>query len=197
MNLVNAISDAGDSVVLVCLAALLVAMLWRYQNWKAASTLVLALAVCAGVMVCLKLVLIACGQTWNAGMVSPSGHASMSVAVYGALGIIAARQSRYRQQLAIALASAALIAGIAISRVMLGAHSYPEVALGVLVGVAALSLFAFRYSALDKGQMNLAVLGALSLAIVLILHGVHLPVENLIHRLAFFGRDSVGVCVNG
>lgn len=193
MNTVNAISDAGDSVVLICLAALLVAMLWRYQSWKAASTLLFALVACAVVMVCLKLVLIACGHTWNASMVSPSGHASMSVAVYGALSVIAARQTRYWQQIAIALGSTALVAGIAISRVTLGAHSVAEVALGVLVGAAALSLFAFRYSALVKKPLNLYLLGALSLATILILHGVHLPVESLIHKLAFFGRASAGV----
>jgi membrane-associated phospholipid phosphatase len=197
MNTVNAISDAGDSVVLICLAALLVAMLWRYQSWKAASTLLLALVACAIVMVCLKLALIACGHTWNAGMVSPSGHASMSVAVYGALAVVAARQTRYRQQIAIALGSIALIAAIAISRVTLGAHSVAEVALGVLVGAAALSLFAVRYFSLVKRQMNVYLLGALSFATILILHGVHLPVESLIQELAFFGRTSAGVCVDG
>ena len=94
-------------------------------------------------------------------------------------------------------AALALVVGIAISRVTLGAHSAPEVALGVLVGAAALSLFAFRYFALVKRPMNLYLLSALSLATILILHGAHLPVESLIQKLAFFGRASAGVCVDG
>ncbi len=197
MNLVTAISDAGDAAVLIPLAALLVVVLWRYQGWKAAWALMLALAACACVTVILKLVLVACGQSWNAGMSSPSGHASMSVAVYGALGIVFARQSLPWQQPAIVLGNWVLIAAIAVSRVVLGAHSYTEVALGLLVGGMALALFAYRYFKLRKAPINRPLLAASVLAIVVILHGAHLPAENLIRQLAFFGRASTGVCAGG
>ncbi len=98
MNLPAALSDAGDSAVLLPFALLLIAALWRYQSRAAATTLIVAMVVCGAVMIVLKTTLIACGQVWNAGVVSPSGHASMSATVYGALGIIAARQAPRWQQ---------------------------------------------------------------------------------------------------
>jgi membrane-associated phospholipid phosphatase len=197
MNLLAVISDAGDSAVLLPLALLLVFALWHYQSWPAAGTLILALGACGMVMIILKITLIACGQVWNAGVVSPSGHAGMSTAVYGALGIIAARQAPRWQQPAIVLASWFFIGAIALSRVVLGAHSYAEVGLGLLVGAAALCLFAMRYFRLRKAPLNLALLFALAAAIVLILHGAHLPAEKLIHKFAFFGRAAAGVCLGG
>ena len=197
MNLLAVISDAGDSAVLLPLALLLIAALWRYQSREAAATLIVALAACGAVMVVLKVMLIACGQAWNAGVVSPSGHASMSTAVYGAIGIIAARQAPRWQQPAIVLASWLFVGAIAISRVVLGAHSYAEVGLGLLVGFVALCLFAVPYFRLRKAPLNLALLVVLSVATVLILHGAHLPVEKLIHRFAFFGRTAAGICLGG
>jgi membrane-associated phospholipid phosphatase len=196
MNLVHAVSDAGDSAVLIPLAALLVITLWRYQAWAAASTLVIALAACAGTMIVLKVILIACGQTWHAGVVSPSGHASMSAAIYGALGIVSARQMpRWRP--AIILCSWLAIAAIAASRIVLGAHTYAEVGLGFLVGAGALWLFAVRYFRLRPPPVNLVVLATLTLATIVLLNGAHLSAEFVLRKLALFGRASTGVCVEG
>ena len=195
MNFLAVISDAGDSAILLPLALLLVFALWRYQSWPAAGALILALGACGLVMVLLKITLIACGQVWNAGVVSPSGHAGMSTAVYGALGIIAARQAPRWQQPGIVLASWLFIGAIALSRVVLGAHSYAEVGLGLLVGAAALCLFALPYFRLRKAPLNLALLFGLAAAIVLVLHGAHLPVEKLLHKFAFFSRAAAGVCL--
>lgn len=197
MNVLNLVSDAGNSAVLIPLAVLMIIALWYYQSWRAAGTLIVALAVCGAVMILLKIALIACGHAWNSGMVSPSGHASMSTAVYGALGIVAARQTPRWQQPAIVMVSWLFICAIAVSRVSLGAHSYAEVGLGLLVGAAALSLFAVRYFRLPGAPLNLALLAALPVAILLALHGAHLPVEKLIYKFAFFGRAATGVCLGG
>ena len=196
MDLVHVISDAGDSAVLIPLATLLVIILWRYQTWAAASTLVVALAACAGTMVVLKVLLIACGQSWHAGMVSPSGHASMSAAIYGALGTVAARQMpRWRP--AIIVCSWLVIAAIAASRIVLGAHTNAEVGLGFLVGAGALWLFAVRYFRLRPPPVNLVVLVTLALATIVLLNGTHLPAEFVLRKLALFGRATTGVCVEG
>jgi undecaprenyl-diphosphatase len=196
MNLVHVISDAGDSAVLIPLATLLVICLWRYQAWAAASTLVVALAACASVMVVLKLVLLACGQSWHAGLVSPSGHASMSTAIYGALGIVVTRQvPRWRP--AIIICCSLVIAAISASRIVLGAHTYAEVGLGFLVGASALWLFAVRYFRLRLPPVNLVVLATLTLATIVLLNGTQLPTEFVLRKLALFGRASTGVCIEG
>lgn len=191
------ISDAGDSAVLLPLALLLVAALWIYQSREAALTLVVALAASGAVMVVCKILLMACGQAWNAGMASPSGHASLSATVYGALGLIAARQVPRWLQPAIVLGSWVFVGVIALSRVVLGAHSWAEVGLGLLVGFAALGLFAIPYLRLRKVPLNVALLAGLSLVTVLALHGAHLPVEKLLHQFALFGRGTTGICLRG
>lgn len=196
MNFLSVISDAGDGAVLLPLALLLVAALWRYHSRAAATTLIAAIVACGAIMIVLKATLIACGQTWNAGVISPSGHAGMSTTVYGALGIIAARQAPRWQQPGIVLASWLFVAAIALSRVILGAHSYAEVGLGLLVGFAALCLFAIPYFRRHKAPLNFAPLVALSLTTVVILHGIHLPVERLLNRIALFGRSATGVCLD-
>lgn len=195
MSLLAYISDAGDSAVLLPLALLLVAALWYYQSGKAALTLVVALAASGVVMVVCKILLLACGQAWNASMVSPSGHASLSATVYGALGIVAARQAPRWLQPAIVLCSWVFVGAIALSRVVLGAHSWAEVGLGLLVGIAALGAFAIPYFRLRKARLPMVLLGTVTLATVLVLHGTHLPVEKLLHRFAVFGRSAVGVCL--
>ena len=97
----------------------------------------------------------------------------------------------------IALASWMFVGAIALSRIMLGAHTYAEVGLGLLVGAAALCVFAVPYFRLRKAPLNLALLVALAVAIVLIQQGAHLPVEQLIHRFVFFGRTATGICPRG
>jgi membrane-associated phospholipid phosphatase len=65
----------------------------------------------------------------------PSGHATQSTAFYLALGfvVLAARPPRAAAT-AVAVATALLVAGIAISRVYLGVHYPSDVAGGVLLG---------------------------------------------------------------
>lgn len=197
MHLLNFVSDAGDSAVLLPVAALSIFFLWRYQSLRAAETLVVALAACAAVITVLKLLLIACGDAWGAGIVSPSGHASMSAAVYGALGIIAAGQAPRWQRPLVVMASWILVLCIALSRVAVGAHSWAEVGVGLLVGAATLTLFAVRYFRVPRSRVNLVPLMLVSLTIVVLLHGVHLPIERLIQKFAFFGRAATGICPGG
>src|SRR5690242_20358165 len=93
MTWVTFISDLGDSAVLVPLSLLLVAALWRYQSSAAAISFLWAAGFCAAVMFILKVSFLTCGSTWQAGILSPSGHTSMSTTVYGAFAIVSARQA--------------------------------------------------------------------------------------------------------
>ncbi|MGI8800965.1 MAG: phosphatase PAP2 family protein [Solirubrobacteraceae bacterium] len=64
----------------------------------------------------------------------PSGHASSSIALYGALAVIAARRATGRPRAAIWLGAAALTAAVGASRVYLGVHYPSDVVAGWLVG---------------------------------------------------------------
>jgi membrane-associated phospholipid phosphatase len=71
----------------------------------------------------------------------PSGHASVSLAVYGTIGFIAARHLRdVRARIAVLSASAVLILLIGISRLYLGVHFLTDVIAGFSLGLAWVTL---------------------------------------------------------
>ena len=87
-----------------------------------------------------------------------------------------------------------MITVIAISRVMLGMHTPPEVMLGLLVGILALAIFALRYLRLAPAALNLPLFLFVSVAVLLVLHGEHLPAEQMIRHLASLIRTTAQVC---
>lgn len=180
----QAISDFGDTAVLLPVAVSLVALLWCFQSWAAAAYLSLGFAFCLLTMLILKIGFVACSVVWHVGIVSPSGHASFSAVAYGALGLIAARHAQRRQRPVISVICLLLVAAVAWSRVALGSHSPAETVLGLAVGLLALSLFAVPYMRLRSGRVNAALLFGVVAGLMLAFHGLHLPVERWIRNLA-------------
>ena len=71
----------------------------------------------------------------------PSGHASVSLAVYGTIGFIAARHlSNRRARFAVLAAAAVLVGLIGFSRLYLGVHFLSDVIAGFSLGLAWVSL---------------------------------------------------------
>jgi membrane-associated phospholipid phosphatase len=71
----------------------------------------------------------------------PSGHALVSLAVYGALALLLARRlSTNRSRALLFAATAVLVAAIGFSRLYLGVHFLSDVLAGFTAGVAWLSL---------------------------------------------------------
>jgi membrane-associated phospholipid phosphatase len=71
----------------------------------------------------------------------PSGHASVSLAVYGTLGFIAARHlGRRRAQFAVLAGTTVLVLLIGFSRLYLGVHFLSDVIAGYSLGIAWVAL---------------------------------------------------------
>jgi membrane-associated phospholipid phosphatase len=71
----------------------------------------------------------------------PSGHASVSLAVYGTLGFIAARHlGSRRAQFAVLAGTAGLVLLIGFSRLYLGVHFLSDVIAGYSIGIAWVAL---------------------------------------------------------
>jgi membrane-associated phospholipid phosphatase len=79
----------------------------------------------------------------------PSGHALVSLAVYGAIALVIARRVRSRRVAAAVLAVAAVwVLAIGFSRLYLGVHFLSDVVAGLAAGAAWLALL---YLALEAG----------------------------------------------
>ena len=181
-TLVQTITDCGDLAILLpvtCVLTLWAALIGKrgvFNAWLVALTL------CIGGTAILKIYFFACPPFSD--FHSPSGHTSLSTLVYGSLTLVVARSlANWRRWLAV-LAGASFIACIAISRIIVHAHSIPEVLLGSLLGLAALSLFASAYLRDTPTKTYLVPLIAISAMLVILLNGHELRAEEFLHRIA-------------
>lgn len=127
---------ASETALAVTLAG--VVALCSLRHWRGALALAIAFGATQGLVHLIKVVverprpddaLIHAG-----GFSFPSAHSATSMAVYGGIAFIAARACRGTARAAVALAGAALVAAIGLSRVYLGAHYPTDVLAGWLTG---------------------------------------------------------------
>jgi membrane-associated phospholipid phosphatase len=188
-----AVTDCGDLAVLLPIAALLAAALWRFESRAAAWAWLQALAFCLVATFVLKIGFLTCGRAWGLDILSPSGHASMSTAVYGALALVIATQTTYWRPL-IVLSGALFVGAIAITRIALQFHSKTEVAVGLAVGLASLCVFAWKYRRLTHPKINLPAIGVGAACVFALLYGARLPGESLLYELAHTVHAQTRVC---
>lgn len=179
--------------MLLPLAIALALLLWRCESRAAASAWLKALGFCLAVTFALKLGFLTCSRAWGVSIVSPSGHASMSTAVYGALAIVVATHSvRWRRW---AMFGGVVIVGaISLTRIMLHVHTKSEVAIGLAVGVVALLLFVWNYDRLTHPRINIPTVTLSTLCVFMMLYGVRLPAETYLYKLARSVRSQTHVC---
>ncbi|MBP2298142.1 phosphatase PAP2 family protein [Azospirillum picis] len=193
-----AITHLGSSSLLVPLSALYATALWRRHSAPMAMRWLLALAVCLGVMVVLKLVGHGCGlpefplyEALFPGdrFISPSGHAAFSAVFYGSVAALAARNADSRWlRLGLPAAAVALVLAISASRVVVSAHSRAEVAVGLLVGGLSVLLFLWtsRKDRAPRLRTPLWLLGIMAIGLALLVHaGDPSFVEAVIRRVAY------------
>ena len=127
----SALTDFGDAAVLLPLSAVILVWLMSYDSRRVVGSWVIAVGFCVATTALLKVYLYACPPTPQ--LVSPSGHSSLSVLIYGAIALVVAAEHRGWLGAIILVAGASLILAIAGSRLRLNAHSAPEVAIGIVV----------------------------------------------------------------
>jgi membrane-associated phospholipid phosphatase len=180
----QALTDFGDSAVLLPLSALMLAWLIITRHNRAAIGWAVALAFLLISMTVLKVAFVACPPT--AGLESPSGHTAFSILVYGGLAVVllgGRRPDSFR--IMGTILAGILVAGIASSRAYLGAHSWSEIAIGVVVGTIALGIFVnVRGQGHPPVQgIRLAALVVGTVLILVLLHGARLHIEVLLRLL--------------
>ncbi|WEK49903.1 MAG: phosphatase PAP2 family protein [Candidatus Kaistia colombiensis] len=189
-------SFGGQGVILPILLLVTLILLASGQR-RAAFWWAFSVVLVLGLVLVAKIAFIPCGGYFpGLDLRSPSGHAGASMAVYGGLGVLVARLARTR-----ALAGLALLCGfgvalaIAVTRVVLGAHTLSETVLGGAIGLIAPALLATRQDLfLRPVRLKWIWLLVAPVVVVALLHGVELGAEPVIERVARELNALLGVC---
>jgi membrane-associated phospholipid phosphatase len=185
--LLAAVTGFGDAAVLLPLAATILFWLVLGRALRAAAWWAVSVIFCGGATAALKILFWGCPLI--TGVHSPSGHTSLGTLVYGAIALIIALEGGgWRRRIA-AAGGVGVILAIAASRLLLDAHSLPEVILGWIIGSACLALFGQRYRRCRPNAIRLSPLLLGAAVLVSVLHGRELRAEELLHRIA----DYLGI----
>jgi hypothetical protein len=181
MAWIKALTEFGDIAVLVPLAAVI--LLWLLMcspcgaAWWAG-----AVFLCVGLTAILKVSFYGCPQIPY--LHGPSGHTSFSTLVYGAMALVTATESAGSQRIIAISGGAALIVTIAVSHLLIYAHSAPAVGLGLVIGIFSLGVFGDGYLRHRMTRVWLFPAFVAGGAVVLALHGRELNAEQFLHSLA-------------
>ncbi len=180
-----AITNLGDSGVLLPVAGLILLILLLLHTRRTAFWWASTIALCALATVVAKIALHACVFGWSShDLMSPSGHTSLSTTVYGSCAfVVAAETSRWRRLAALAIGGV-IVAAIALSRVYVHAHTGPEVVAGLVIGAACVSWFAFGCSRAEERRLPWQAVITISALAIVATYGAHLDFEALIAALA-------------
>jgi membrane-associated phospholipid phosphatase len=179
-----AITDLGDSALLIPASLLLACYLfWRGETSRARS-FVLAIVICVFVTILAKLsFLIGGSDCLNSNIHSPSGHTSFSTTFYGCCAALTDSDDAPQRRRFAWAAAAALILAIAVSRILLGAHNIAEVAVGTAIGIACVGLFLglAPKPGLASGLFQAAIA---FVVLVIVARGTHLTLEPILRNIA-------------
>jgi cation-transporting ATPase E len=177
-----AVTELGDLQVLgpVIVAVLGWLLVGRY--WLAAAYWLAAVGVAEALVKVIKLALHRPRpEALYAGLEQfsfPSGHATLSVVVYGFLAFMLAGQASSRLRLVIASAATLLIGGIALSRLYLGVHWMSDVVGGLSFGAAWVAALAIAYVYQRRELFRTGSLAVVALATLAAAAAIHIGTSH-------------------
>jgi membrane-associated phospholipid phosphatase len=151
------VTHLGDSALLIPFSIAIVAgLLW--QN-RASTAFRFGAVVAADAVLTLisKLSFYAGGGSPDLNILTPSGHSSLSITVYGCLAVILASRRPFAQQALILGAATVGLVAISISRIVLGMHTPQEVLFGTLVGGLCVAVFSLGSAHLPRVRLQLPI----------------------------------------
>lgn len=202
-TMTRAVTHLGSSTLLLPLSAFYATVLWRHHSAPLALRWLAAVGLGLGIMAALKLFGHGCGLPAfpflpEDRFLSPSGHAAFATIFYGSVGALAARGATTSGTRAlILLATAGLVAAIAISRVLVSAHSSAEVVAGLLVGGSVVGLFLWSCRSFPPVAPRLPplLLAAVALGLIgLVRVGDPSIIEATLRTVAAQLRAETGLC---
>jgi membrane-associated phospholipid phosphatase len=191
MAIIQIVTHFGDLAIMIPLIVILAAWLLWVRGWITVAWWLIAVVLCAGSIALLKIYFFACPLS---ELRSPSGHSSLSTLVYGALALIVAAQWQGWRRITIIGLGVLLVAGVAFSRILLGAHNWPEVITGVVVGLFALTGFSIFYLRYRTAQGVLWPLLVAAIVVVILFNDQEVQAETFLHQLSVFLHIHQSMC---
>lgn len=172
-----ALTQLGDAAVtLSVVTAVLLWLVWK-RAWRPAAYWLAAASFGAVLTVILKTGFgLSRPLPLYDGMIAfgfPSGHAAMSLVIFGFLAVLSARELSLPGQLTVFTVMALLAALIAFSRIYLGAHWLSDVLGGLSFGVAWVALLGIAYLRRPAPSVSARGLLAVAAAALIVGAGVH------------------------
>lgn len=203
MDLLTVITGLGNSVLLGGLSLILSVYLWFSGYRREPLALILGFIIPATIIGILKISFYVCNTNlW--GIVSPSGHAAISLGVLGVCALILAKICTGLWQIMIPLFLVVLGIIIAVSRTILGMHTDGDVISGSLVGcgaVLAISQMVLENrtggkagAARRKKKAHPLVVCLLLLLVTFSCYKIGLPSERIMVSIAKQLRTSLMLC---
>ena len=171
--LMIAITELGDTVVVVAeTIAVLLWLAWR-RCWRTAAFWLLAIAGASVINTVIKIALhrarpVELFYTGSGAFSFPSGHSTANTVLYGFLAFLIALGLRPAWRLSVAFAATSIALLIAFSRLYLGAHWFSDVTGGLAFGTAWIAALGFTYlrkPAQPYGAIGLAIVSVTTLAL--------------------------------
>ncbi|HUB12675.1 MAG TPA: phosphatase PAP2 family protein [Acetobacteraceae bacterium] len=182
------LTDFADQAVMLPVV-FAIAVVLALQGWRRGALAWLGVVgVTFTIMLALKIVFLSCPPVFGPTDIrSPSGHVAAATVVAGGLASLLLRRRA-------SILPIAVLAGVVIglSRLVLGLHSLPEVALGALVGLGG--AVALMRLAGPPPVLRISRLLAVVVIVAALFHGLHLPAEAAIRHTALSAARLLAVC---
>jgi hypothetical protein len=195
-SFLTTVTDIGDTASLLAVVAAGSLYLIVRKSGRAAAFLATSLVTSAMLIALLKIFFLGCHKNLgHSNILSPSGHAADSAAVYWAFALLMRSQLEASRRFLPLLILTLLIAAIAYSRVRLGFHTPAEVAVGMLTGfIAVVIAYFFVLRGRTPGSFDAYALALWIVVAAFLLHGQRLPMETWIRSLAQHVKNHVPFC---
>ena len=188
-RLLIVVTELGDGLLLYSFTALLSLWLLARKHWRAALHWLITVA-CVGLLTeALKLyTAVERPPLLNSAQMSyafPSAHASLSVAVFGFLAVIVARELRNNWHWVPYSMAVFMVVAIGFSRLYLGVHWLSDVLAGWSLGLAWVALMGIAYRHHPAPAVSTKILTPLAVSTLILLAGFY-GSQQLDKDLAFY-----------
>ena len=182
------LTDFADQAVLLPLVLAVCAALW-WQGWRRGALIWLGVVgLTFAAILTAKLVFLGCSPVFSPlDLYSPSGHVAAATVIAGGLAVILT--GRLRSALPAALLAAVVIG---MTRLVLGAHTVPEVIVGGVIGMGGAT--ALMQLTGPPPRLRIKPLVAVILIVMTLFHGLRLPAEAAIRHTAWTAARLIPAC---